>query len=165
VALSDTLLRDYPAEEIETVIAHELGHYKNRDFIRLFVFQAAVLFICLWLTHIVANAVIVPLGYAGLEDVAALPLLVLILAAVNILLTPLSNSVSRSFETAADDFALRLTGNPQAFISMMTRLTEQNLGEAKPPRWAELLLDDHPSYSSRVAYAGEFVRSGRKNRE
>ncbi|MDD4874730.1 MAG: hypothetical protein PHE15_07175 [Dehalococcoidales bacterium] len=58
---------------------------------------------------------------------------------------------------------MRLTGNPQAFISMMTKLTEQNLGEANPPRWIEVLTHDHPSYYRRVTHAGKYVLGGQEN--
>ena len=63
---------------------------------------------------------------------------------------------SRSREQAADDFALRLTGQPEAFISMMAKLTDQNLAEAEPGRWTERLFNDHPGYKSRVEHAGRY---------
>ncbi len=159
VALSDTLLAEYSPEEIETVIAHELGHHKNRDFIGIFFFQALILFTCLWMTDIAAGALAELLGFSGVGDVAMLPLLVLTFVAINLVLVPVSNAVMRSFELAADDFAIRLTGNPQAFISMLTKLTEQNLGEVNPPLWVELLLDDHPGYYRRITYARRFIRN------
>jgi len=82
-----------------------------------------------------------------------LPLLVLVLAVLSLLLMPLSNTYIRGREWAADDFALRLTGQPQAFITMMTKLTDQNLAEAQPGRWVERFLHDHPSYNSRLEHA------------
>jgi STE24 endopeptidase len=159
VALSDTLLAEYSPEEIETVIAHELGHHKHRDFVGIFLFQALILFACLWITGIAAGALAEPLGFGGMGDAAMLPLLILVFAIVNLILTPVSNAVMRSFEMAADDFAIRLTGNPQAFISMITKLTQQNLGEVNPPLWVELLLDDHPGYYRRISYARRFMRN------
>jgi STE24 endopeptidase len=73
--------------------------------------------------------------------------------------TPVSNAVMRSFEMAADDFAIRLTQNPAAFISMLTKLMSQNLGEVNPPLWVEFLLYDHPGYYRRLSYARGFMRS------
>ena len=153
IALSDTLLDKYSPEEIEVIMAHELGHHRNKDFMRIFLYQAIILFVSFWLTHIIAKATVPPLGFSGIDDVAALPLLVLVFAGLSSLILPLSNTYVRSRERAADDFALRLTGNPQAFITMMTKLTDQNLAEARPSRWVERLLYDHPSYASRLAYA------------
>ena len=153
VVLSDTLLEQYSAAEIEVVMAHELGHHKNGDFSRLFLWQAAILLASFLFTDIIIKAAVTPLGYSGIDDIAALPLLVIVFAVLNLLLTPVSNAYIRSRERAADDFALRLTGNRQAFITMMTRLTDQNLEEARPARWVERLLYDHPSCASRVAHA------------
>lgn len=156
IALSDTLLQNYSTEEIEVIIAHELGHQKNRDFIRIFLLQSAILFIYLWLTYIITTALVEPLGFGSVGDIAALPLLILVFSVVNMIFVPVANACIRYFETAADSFALQLTENPQAFISMMTRLTDQNLAEAAPSRWVELLFHDHPSYQSRLAHAMKF---------
>jgi STE24 endopeptidase len=153
IALSDTLLDKYSPEEIEVIIAHEMGHHKNRDFMRLFLWQAVILFISFLLTSVITKAVVAPLGFNGIDDIAALPLLVLVLAVLSLLLMPVSNTYIRSRERAADDFSLRLTGQPQAFITMMTKLTDQNLAEAEPSRWVERLFHDHPSYNSRREHA------------
>jgi STE24 endopeptidase len=66
---------------------------------------------------------------------------------------PLGNTWSRWREVKADEYALRMSGNPQAFISAMTRLANQNLADADPPAWVEFLLHSHPSISKRVAMA------------
>ena len=156
IALSDTLLDKYSPEEIEVIIAHELGHHMNKDFMRIFLYQAAILFVSFLLTNIITRAAVTPLGFSGIDDIAVLPLLVLVFAVLSLLIMPISNTLIRRFEKAADDFALRLTGNPQAFITMMTKLTDQNLAEAEPSRWVELLLYDHPSYRSRVEHAKNY---------
>jgi STE24 endopeptidase len=69
---------------------------------------------------------------------------------------PLGNAYSRWRESAADDYALRTTGKPEAFHSAMTRLANQNLAELTPARWVELLLYDHPTISQRLARAERF---------
>jgi len=163
ILLSDTLLADYTPEEIEAVIAHELGHLKNRDGAGVFLFQALILFACLWITAIVCATLAEPLGFSGIGDIAMLPLMILVFALVNMIFSPLSNAVMRSFETAADDFAIRLTGNPSAFISMLTKLMRQNLAEVNPPLWVEFLLYDHPGYYRRLSYARRFMHSSTKN--
>ena len=156
IALSDTLLDKYSPEEIEVIIAHELGHHMNKDFMRIFLYQAAILFVSFLLTNIITRAAVTPLGFSGIDDIAVLPLLVLVFAVLSLLIMPISNTLIRRFEKAADDFALHLTGNPQVFITMMTKLTDQNLAEAEPSRWVELLLYDHPSYRSRVEHAKNY---------
>ena len=134
-------------------MAHEMGHNRHRDLLRLFVFQATLLLIGFYVTGLIFEASIGPLGYSGLADVAALPLLILIFSVTSLLLSLVGTSYGRHIETAADAYALELTGDPDSFVSAMTRLTDQNLAEAEPNRWLELLFHDHPSYRSRVNLA------------
>jgi len=156
IALSDTLLQNYSTGEIEVIIAHELGHHKNRDFIRIFLLQSTLLFVYLWLTYVITAAAVEPLGFGSMGNIAALPILALVFSVVNMLFTPFTNTCIRRFEKAADGYALQLTENPQAFVSMMAKLTDQNLAEANPARWVELLFHDHPSYNNRLAHANKF---------
>lgn len=162
IALSDTLLEQYPAAEIEVIMAHEIGHQRHNDIYRLFLLQSAVLLAGLYAASLIFKASVVPLGFSGAADVAALPLLILIFGAVSLLLSPLANSYSRRLEFAADGYALELTGDPGSFVSAMTRLTDQNLAEAEPGRWVERLLHDHPGYNSRVEHARRYMAAGNK---
>jgi STE24 endopeptidase len=157
IVLSDTLLSQYPTSEIEVIMAHEMAHTRHRDMLRLSVFYSAILLVNLYAAGIILDAVIEPLGFGSLSDVSTLPLLVLVFAVVNLLLSPITTSYGRRIETEADGYALELTSDPTAFISAIARLTDQNLAEAEPNRWVELLLHDHPSYRSRLAYARRFA--------
>ncbi len=158
IALSDTLLQQYLLPEIETITAHELGHHRHGDIFRLLVIQAAIWLIGFYVADLALKTSVMPLGFAGISDIAALPLLMLIFATFSLVLMPLTNSYRRYLEMAADDYALRLTDNPRAFIDAMTRLTDQNLAEAQPSRWVELLIYDHPSYHRRVEHAKYYLR-------
>ncbi len=157
IVLSDTLLSWYSPMEIEVIMAHELGHQRHRDIFRLFVVQSALLLIGFYITNLILKAAIAPPGFSSISDVAALPLLMLIFGVVSLLLAPLTNSFSRQLEAAADGYALSLTDDPGSFISSMTKLTDQNLAEAQPSRWVELLLWDHPSYHRRVEHAKYYL--------
>jgi STE24 endopeptidase len=77
---------------------------------------------------------------------------------VFLLLTPLANAYSRRLETAADSYALAATGNPDAFTTMLTKLTDQNLAESQPSRWVEIMLYDHPPYDNRLKLAQSYRR-------
>ena len=158
IVISDTLIQQYSTPEIEVVTAHEIGHHMDRDLIRLFLFQWAVFLAILKIADWILNASIAPLGFNGLADPAALPWLILLFGALSLLLSPLTNSFTRSVESQADEYALTLTQNPKSFIDSMTRLTNQNLAVAYPARWEELLFYDHPSYNHRVAHARAFEK-------
>jgi STE24 endopeptidase len=157
IVLSDTLLDQYSASEIEVIMAHELGHNRHRDMLRMFVSQSVIMLVSFYLTSLILKAIVAPLGFGGLSDASALPLLVLVFGAVNLPLSLVITSYTRRVETEADGYALELTGDPASFVSAMTKLTDQNLAEAEPGRWIELLFHDHPSYRSRVAHAKNYL--------
>lgn len=156
IILSDTLLQQYTAEEVEVILAHELGHHLHRDIPKLIAVQAAVVLLAFYLSGLVLRASLVPFGFQGIADVAAFPLLFLSLAAFGLIVTPLINAYSRYVEGSADEAALELTANPRAFVTAMTRLTDQNLTVADPSRWVEILFYDHPPYTKRVDLAHRY---------
>ncbi len=158
IILSDTLIQKYSPEEIEVVLAHELGHHIHRDIPKMIVLQAATAFLAFYLSDLVLNASLTPLAFNGISDIATLPLLFLFLAAFNLVISPLTNAYSRYVEKAADIAALQLSVNPGAFITAMTKLADQNLTEYQPSRWVELLFYDHPPYNKRVDLARRYIQ-------
>jgi len=117
---------------------------------------SALTLIGLWLAGQALNWGVAAFGLAGLADVAAMPLLALALGAFELVTMPLNNGYSRWREGLADRYALEATRKSEAFASAMTRLANQNLSEADPERWVEVLLYSHPAISRRVAMAREF---------
>ncbi len=157
IVLGDTLIESFTANEIETVLAHELGHHVHKDVPLGIVVQSLLTLVGFWLANKVMLWGIAAFGYTGLTDPAALPLLMVALFVFGLVTMPLGNAWSRSREVKADTYALEMTGQPQAFISAMTRLANQNLAEADPPAWVEFWLHSHPSISKRVAMAEGFA--------
>jgi len=153
IVISDTLLRQYSPAEIEVVMTHELGHHRHKDIPRLLMIQSMIWLVGFYIADLALQAAAGPWFLAGISNVAALPLLLLVLGGYSLLISPLINSYSRHLEIIADSFALRLTDNPQSFVEVMARLTDQNLADARPQRWVELLTYSHPSYHRRLAHA------------
>ncbi len=158
IIISDTLLQQYAPGEIEVVLAHELGHHMHRDIPKLIAVQAVIFLLAFYLSDVVLKASLTPLAFQGIADVAAFPLLVLSLAIFGLAMTPLVNTYSRYLEASADKTAVELTANPQAFVTAMAKLTEQNLAVAQPSRWVEVLFCDHPSYTKRVNLARRYCQ-------
>ena len=156
IILSDTLLRGYSADEIEVTLAHELGHHLHHDVAKLMVVHAVAFLLAFYLADLALKAGVVLFSFQGINDLAALPWLILILAILMLSLQPLLNWYSRHIELEADKAALELSNNPQAFTSLMTKLTNQNLQQAEPSRWAKLLFHDHPPYGERVILARDY---------
>ena len=153
IILSDTLLNRYTPEEVETVIAHELGHHVHRDMVRLTLAGAVASLLGLLAVDEILHAAVPSLGLAGISDIAGLPLVALTIAAISTIVGPVLNVLSRRWEASADRFALQMTGNPEAFTSTMVKIHDQNLGVADPHPLAELLFHDHPSGLRRVEAA------------
>ncbi len=153
VLLADTLLEHHTPEEIETIVAHELGHYVHRDIPLAIVMESALTLVSLWAVNEVLVWATPLAGFRGLADFANLPLVMLVVTAVSLVALPLVNGYSRWRERRADRFALRLTHNPEAFISAMRKLAEQNLAETQPNRAVEFLFHGHPSIAKRIAAA------------
>ncbi len=156
IVLGDTLVEKFTANEIETVLAHELGHHVHHDLPVGILVQSLLTLVGFWLTDLVIRWGIAIFGYTGLTDPATLPLLIVALSVFGLVTMPLSNAWSRWREVKADEYALKVTGKPRAFISAMTRLANQNLADAEPPAWIEFLLHSHPSVTKRVAMAKAF---------
>jgi STE24 endopeptidase len=157
IIFSDTLLRGYSWDEIEVTLAHELGHRLHHDIPKLIGLQAAILSLAFYLANLALTAGVVLFSLQRTSDIAGLPWLILILGMLVLVLQPVLNWYNRRLERAADETALALTNNPQAFVALMTRLTDQNLSEAEPSRWARLLFHDHPTYNERVELAHNYI--------
>ena len=149
-------MEKFTADEIEAVLAHELGHHVHHDLTTGIIVQSVLTLFGFWLANIVMNWGVAFFGYTGLTDPATFPLLMLALGVFGVVTMPLGNVWSRWREVKADEYALKTTGQPEAFISAMTRLASQNLAEAEPPAWVEFLLHSHPAISKRVAMAQSF---------
>src|SRR5215831_14720343 len=162
IVIGDTLLDRYSPDEIEVVVAHELGHQVHRDIPKLIAVQSVVTLGGFYLASLALAAVVanVP-GYHGLSDPATMPLLAAVLGVFGLLILPLNNGFSRLVESQADGYALELTGKVEAFKSAMVRLANQNLAELTPPAWVEFFLYDHPSTGRRLAYADRWAQKRR----
>jgi STE24 endopeptidase len=157
IIFTDTQLRGYSHDEVEVTLAHELGHCVHHDIPRLMGIQAIIFLSAFYVASLALKAGVVLLSLQGISDIAGLPWLILILAMLVLLLQPALNWYSRRLEGAADETALTLTNKPETFISLMTKLTNQNLAEAEPSRWTRFLFYDHPTYNERVRLANNYI--------
>jgi STE24 endopeptidase len=157
IILGDTLLQNFSSDEIETVLAHELGHHVHRD-IPLGVLVGSLLtLVGFYLAGLVMAWGVAALGFDSPGDIAALPLLAIVISLYGLVTMPLENAFSRWRERGADQYALQATGNGQAYASALRRLADQNLAEADPEAWVEILLYSHPALSKRIAMAEAYA--------
>ena len=157
VLLGDTLLDSYSLDEIKSVFAHEIGHHVYNHIWKILAIGVLTGFSGFALCHFVLINVITVFGYQFIYDIAAFPLFCLVFSAFGLVLMPIQNAFSRKWERACDQYAIQKTNNPQAFISTMDKLAEQNLADREPNRFIELLFYDHPSISKRIEMAKKFL--------
>jgi len=158
IILGDTLLDEFQVDEIETVLAHELGHQKNHDILLGMMFQTALTLGGLYLTSLGLVWGISIFGFKSVSDIAALPMIALFLGIYGIVTMPIGNIFSRWRENLADEFALQITGKAKAYKSALTRLSNQNLAEVDPEPWVEFLLHSHPALSKRIRRADSVIQ-------
>ena len=157
VVIADTLLAEFTPGEVDAVVAHELGHHVNRDVQRLLLANAVLMWLGLFLASRAATSALPVLSLPSLGYVPGYPVLLFVVEAFFLLLSPLLNWWSRRLESGADRFALGLTRDPAAFAGAMRRIGCQNLVELRPPRWSEVLLATHPALFRRIQLAESYV--------
>lgn len=160
IVVYDTLLEKASPAEVELVVAHELGHTKERD-----VLVGTLLGALAAAAGVVALALVLswsPLlrrsGASGIGDPKAVPLLLALVAVTSLLAAPVSNLVSRKVEARADVHALELTQDPATFVSAQKELAVTNLSDLDPHPLAYAFFASHPSVTERLALAREWER-------
>ncbi|MBI2859124.1 MAG: M48 family metalloprotease [Chloroflexi bacterium] len=158
IILGNGLTTSFSRQEVEVIVAHELGHDVHGDILRLMAAQ-----LCMGLAGSLAAFAALDysqgfLGLSAIHDIDGLPLAIGAIGAFYLLTSPLISAYMRKLERAADAFALELTGNAGAFVNLMTKLANQNLSEANPSRLTELIFYHHPTYQSRIRLAFEYRR-------
>jgi STE24 endopeptidase len=157
IILSDTLLQNYSDDEIEAILAHELGHHVHKHILKSIFTQVAITFFAFWLINVVLRFVIAkdwfPVLGSRLYDFANLPLIVLVATVLGFVLMPALNAISRHHERQADRYAWENTPAIEPFITSMQKLADQNLAERQPNKVIEALFHSHPSIGKRIAAA------------
>ncbi len=150
ILIGDTLIANCTDDEIELVVAHELGHFSHRHLRTMILLGALSTFGGLFGAAALYTATLSWFGFASMETIAALPLLAVWLSLFSLVTGPFSNVVSRAHERQADRFAVALTGKKEAFIAALRKLGRINLADPAPHPWVEFLFYSHPSIERRI---------------
>lgn len=154
VVLYDTLL-DLPGAQIESVLAHELAHREHRDLLRGILLTPALLLPGLLLLRalVLRPSATTGLGGRGWVDPRRVATVLAVVAALELVGSPVANLVSRRAEAAADHRALQVTGDPVARVAATRAFTVRDLAAPRGPAWARLLHGTHPSIEERIRAA------------
>jgi STE24 endopeptidase len=159
IILADTLLDNYTPDEVEAVLAHELGHQVHRHILKSILVQAAITFVGFWAANWTLHYAVDRHMFEELSDFANLPLLALVSVVLSFLLMPALNAYSRFNERQADRYAFESIASVDPFVSSMNKLAEQNLAERTPSKWVEWFFHSHPSIARRLAAAHEWGKT------
>ncbi|WP_369133179.1 M48 family metallopeptidase [Modestobacter sp. I12A-02662] len=159
IVVYDTLLGQLSDEEVESIVAHELGHVATDDVLTGTLIGAlgagAGVALLGWLLG--APPLLRRAGVSGPGDGRAAGLLLFLLAVGTLVSTPVQNGVSRHIEARADLHALDLTGDPESFIAVQQLLGAANLNDPDPPALWQWAFGSHPTVPQRVAFAEDWA--------
>jgi len=153
VLLGDTLTENYTKDEIAVVLAHELAHHKQKHIWKSIAFGALITLAAFFLVKVFSERIVSILGLESISDIAAFPSIIFVISIFGLIAMPAQNAFSCALERSADAYAITVTGMPDAFISCMERLAQQNLANPSPNRFIEIMLYDHPPISKRIEMA------------
>jgi STE24 endopeptidase len=157
IVLFDTLVTQLAEPELESVLAHEIGHYKKRHVVKLLAVSvagvllgfAAVAWLARqpWFYH--AFGFEYHAGFAAAHVVPAMLLFALLAGTISFWFSPLLHSWSRRFEYEADAFACMIMGEPLPLIQALRKLTEKNLSNLTPHPLYSAFYYSHPTLLER----------------
>ncbi|TAK12937.1 MAG: hypothetical protein EPO35_10810 [Acidobacteria bacterium] len=150
VLIAPELVRDWSRDEITVVVAHELSHHKHHDLIQSLILDALLMSAALAASDAALWAAGIPAS-----ALTALPLIALTASAIWLAATPFRHALSRWQERRADQFALAVTGEADAFAAAVRRVGDRNLIEDRPDRLTRWFFHRHPTIEERLAMAGK----------
>ncbi|MGI9253810.1 MAG: M48 family metallopeptidase, partial [Thermomicrobiales bacterium] len=160
IALGDTLLNRFEPDEIEGVVAHELGHQAHGDIWRMTGFAAASGFGLAWaMARLAPAAIHRTAGQSGVEDLtdeASFPVVAGVMTVLGFLLAPVQAAFLRRIERRTDAYAMELTRNGPAYARAMAKLASFSLADPDPPRPVVVMLYSHPPIAERIRAAIRF---------
>ena len=149
VVLYDTLLASADERQIELILAHELGHRRERH-----VAKGTLLSIAF---AVLAVVVIWAVLGSRVASPSELPAALLVLTALELVGLAPGSAISRRWERVADRFSLDLTRDVDAFERSHVELARKNLSDLEPPQLAYVLLFSHPTPPERLALGREWA--------
>jgi STE24 endopeptidase len=159
VVLGDNLMKNMSVPEIESVIAHEVGHYKNKHIWKNLVIGTLEGVLGFFLLNLAMKSIFAQFLSSTSWNLILFPVLVVLAGGISaFIFSPVSNAFSRYFEKKADQYSLENIHDKKAFMTAMAGLADRNLANAYPQWWVKLLYYSHPPVGERLAMAESYKR-------
>jgi STE24 endopeptidase len=148
IILWDTILDGrFDYRELRVVVAHELGHHSRGHITKSLLWYALFAFPGAYLIARITRR------RGGMREPEAVPLALLVLVGLSFLALPAQNAITRHLEAEADWVALETTEDPAGAERLFKGFSTELLAEPKPPTWAYVLTETHPTILQRIAMA------------
>ncbi len=152
IALYDTLIENHTTDELVSVLAHEVGHYKKKHIIKsmtIGVIHTGVLFFLLSL-FLSSEGLFEAFYMENMSIYAGLIFFGMLYAPVELVLSIFMQMSSRKHEYEADEYAAKTTGKPEDMISTLKKLSKDNLSNLTPHPFYVFLNYSHPPVLQRI---------------
>lgn len=160
IVLWDTTIEKMRPDEILFVMGHEMGHYVLNHVWWQMVYFGALSFVLFYAVYKTSEFLLrrykKRFGFQHVHEIASLPLLLLLLSVFLLLLTPLSNYISRTMEHEADRFGLEITQNNRAAGEAFIALQYQNLANPRPGPIYKFWRSTHPPLGERIEFCNTY---------
>ncbi len=154
IILFDTLINDLSEEEVEAVLAHEIGHERKKHTLKMFLVSTLLLFIGLYVIHLLLHwqPLFAAFGFLGPSLHGIVIILSLCAGPLTFIVKPLLTAWSRRFEYQADEFAVRKADTGQALVSGLIQLHKKNLSNLTPHPLYSFYHYSHPTINERIDF-------------
>jgi len=155
VILTDTLLENFSEDEIGTVCAHEFAHHKLLHILKIITFSSILTAIGFYILSLTMQKIALTFAAEAIYDIGIFPSFMIVFFVFSLFIMAIQNAYSRMLEKEADIFAIDVTSNTKAFISVMEKLAKLNLADVDPPKLIKYIFYNHPPISERIKMANE----------
>ncbi|MFC2166971.1 M48 family metallopeptidase [Acidobacteriota bacterium] len=154
VVLGDNLMDNMNVQEMTTILAHEVGHYRHRHIWKGIALGTVQQFFVFFIVDLMMLAIFPQFLSSPQANLTLFPYFIILVSTVSgFLFGPLSQALSRYFEKQADRYALNISKNRKDFVSALAGIANRNLSNAYPQRWVKILYYSHPPIGERLELA------------
>ena len=151
IIIADTMLDKYTIDEIKWILAHEIGHYKNKDLLKNIVLGSFTTLISFFLIYLLFSPLATIFGYSSvIGDVGGISIIGLCFWSFSFAIDVPSLWYSRKREATTDDFASSYIKEPSVAKSLFIKMADQNLSDIDPPWWEKVFFMSHPPIVERI---------------
>ena len=159
IYIFDTLVKSNTPEQVASVVAHEVGHWKHHHVLKNIALGFAGSFLMTALIYLTYDCGIVDTNAVSISDVAGLPFILIILTVYSYFLAPIENIISRKFEVTADTYEINMGGHPEVYIKSMVQLSKDNKSFLYPHPLVVFWFASHPPILERVKMGEDFNKN------